>query len=61
VANFGRCCAIFYSEVISFRAVMKPEKMPHARLEVVKVQSAHMPSPRLPSLGPFDHLSGALT
>jgi hypothetical protein len=22
---------------------MKPEKMPHARLEVVKVQSAHMP------------------
>lgn len=43
MANFGRCCAIFYSEVISFRAVMKPQKTPHARLEVVKVQSAHMP------------------
>ena len=43
MANFGRYCAICYSEVISFRAVMKPQKTPHARLEVVKVQSAHMP------------------
>lgn len=41
--NCGRCCAIFQSEVISFRAVMEPEKTPHARFEVVKVQSAHMP------------------
>jgi len=43
VANFGRRCAIFNSEVISFRAVMKPQNTPHARLEVVKVESAHMP------------------
>src|ERR1700747_714815 len=43
MADCGRCCAIFYSEVISFRAVMKPQKTPHARLEVMKVQSAHMP------------------
>jgi hypothetical protein len=27
---------------MSFRAMMQPEKMPHARLEVVKVESAHM-------------------
>jgi hypothetical protein len=43
MADCGRCCAIFYNEVISFRAVMKPQKAPHARLEVMKVQSAHMP------------------
>ena len=42
-ANFGRCGAILYDEVTSFRGVMKPQKTPHARLEVVKVQSAQMP------------------
>ena len=40
--NCRRCGAIFYREVMSFRSVMEPEKTPHARLEVVKVQSAHM-------------------
>ena len=41
--NCLRCGAVLYSEVISFRAIMEPKKTPHARLEVVKVQSAHMP------------------
>src|SRR5262245_2303712 len=40
--NCPGCGAVLYSEVLSFRAVMQPKKMPHARLEVVKVQSAHM-------------------
>ena len=40
--NCRGCGAVLYSEVISFRAIMEPKKTPHARLEVVKVQSAHM-------------------
>ena len=36
------CGAVLYSEVISFRAIMQPEKTPHTRLEVMKVQSANM-------------------
>jgi len=41
-ADCGRCCTILYSEVISFRSIMKPEETPHPRLEVEKVQGAHM-------------------
>src|SRR5262249_17909043 len=40
--NCRGCGAVLYSEVISFRAIMEPKKTPHARLEGVKVQSAHM-------------------
>src|SRR6516225_8342315 len=40
--NWRGCGAVLYSEVISFRAIMEPEKTPHVRLEVVKVESAHM-------------------
>ena len=40
--NCRGCGAVLYSEAISFRAIMQPKKTPHARLEVVKVQSAHM-------------------
>ena len=40
--NCRGCGAVRYSEVISFRAIMQPEKTPHARLEVMKVQSANM-------------------
>ena len=40
--NCRGCGAVRYSEVISLRAMMQPEKTPHARLEVMKVQSANM-------------------
>ena len=40
--NCRGCRAVLYSEVISFRAIMEPKKTPHARLEVMKVESTHM-------------------
>src|SRR5215467_2182274 len=40
--NCRGCGAVLHGEVISVRAIMEPKKTPHAWLEVVKVQSAHM-------------------
>src|SRR5262249_19820292 len=40
--NCRGCGAVLYYEVISFRAKIGPKNTPHARLEVVKVESAHV-------------------